>query len=99
MFRLATGGITTNHTPVNTTLTRTATGKTPDDCSLTITTVNNDTNVQLNWPTLPYLSYAVQWTDELGSWPALQSAAATSNRWSQSMQGQQRRYYRIRGTK
>jgi hypothetical protein len=99
MFRLATGGITTNHTPVNTTLTRTATGKTPDDCSLTITTVSNGTNVQLNWPTLPYLGYAVQWTDDLGSWPALQSAAATSNIWSQSTQGRPQRYYRIHGTR
>lgn len=99
MFRLATGGITTNHTPVNTTLTRTATGKTPDDCSLTITTVSNGTNVQLNWPTLPYLGYAVQWTDDMSSWPALQSAVATSNAWSQSMQGGPQRYYRIHGTR
>lgn len=96
MFRLETGGATTNDTPLNTTLTRMAEGRNPDDLNVAI---NQDTsNIQLNWQTLPFRSYEVQWTDDLTSWPFLQNASVVSNRWSQSIQGTPQRFFRIHST-
>ena len=95
MFRLETGGATSNDTPNYTTLTRGAADRSPDDAGLTITAASSLPDVTLNWQTLPYRGYEVQWTDDLIAWPPAQTASVITNRWSEPTPAGPRRFYRI----
>jgi hypothetical protein len=82
-FRLETGGITMNYTPTYTMLARPPATVVPDNYDLTIRSTGLGSSVTLQWQTLPWRSYQLEWTTNLQHWPDDQQYFVSSNMWTE----------------
>lgn len=94
MFRLETGGNTTNDTPAYTTLARLPAPVRPTDHNPRITTATSGQSVLLQWQTLPWRSYYLEWTTNLVQWPPDQRQATVSNKWIEAIGGSKAKFFR-----
>lgn len=85
MFRLETGGNTTNDTTAYTTLSRSPAQVLPTDHNPRIDITGSGQSVVLRWQTLPWQSCYLAWTTNLLQWPADQRQATDSNRWIEAI--------------
>lgn len=94
MFRLETGGNTTNDTPAYTTLARLPAPVLPTDHNPRIEIANSGQSVTLRWQTLPWRSYFVEATTNLFQWPPDQRQATASNRWVEAIGSNKVKFFR-----
>ncbi len=95
MFRLETGGNTTNDTPAYTQLTRSPAAIEPTNQDLTIEATASGQSLLLRWQTLPWRVYLVGWTTNLVSWPDGQQQATISNTWTELITSNQVKFFRM----
>lgn len=81
MFRLETGGDTSNDTPPHTQLTRSQAVIPPTNQALTIDVNSSSQGLALRWQTLPWRVYGLAWTTNVSSWPVEQQQGMVSNIW------------------
>ncbi|MRR30336.1 DUF3472 domain-containing protein, partial [bacterium] len=85
MFRLETGGNTTNDTPVYTRLSRQSAPVHPTDQSPRLSLTSSGQSVMVQWQTLPWRKYYLTSTTDLLRWPTGQPLATVSNRWVEAV--------------
>jgi hypothetical protein len=94
MFRLETGGNTTNDTPAYTTLSRLPAQALPTDHNPRIDITGSGQSVTLRWQTLPWRSYYLESTTNLLQWPPDQRQATASNRWVEAIGSNNVKFFR-----
>lgn len=95
LFRLETGGNTINDTPVYTSLSRLPSQTLPTNHNLQIVITNSGQSVMVQWQTLPWRSYYLEFTMNLQQWPPDQREATTSNRWIGAIGGNEMKFFRM----
>ena len=94
MFRLETGGNTTNDTPSYTTMARPLAPVQPTDHNPRIEITNSGKSVLLRWQTLPWPAYVLQSTTNLHLWLPGTRQGASSNRWVEAIGSNQMKFFR-----
>jgi len=94
MFRLETGGNTTNDTPAYTTLSLLAAQSQPTDNTPRIDITGSGQSVTVRWQTLPWRSYFLASTTNLLQWPIDQRQATVSNKWIEAFSSNNFKFFR-----
>ena len=94
LFRLETGGNTTNDTPAYTTLSRLPALVQPTDHNPRINLIGSGQSVIVRWQTLPWRSYFLESTTDLLHWPPDQRQATASNSWVEAIGSNKVRFFR-----
>jgi len=94
MFRLETGGNTTNDTPAYTLLARLSAPAQPTDHNPRINLTDSGHSVMVRWQTLPWRSYYLESTTNLLRWPPEQRQARVTNRWVEAIGTNDVRFFR-----